>query len=74
MPTYNFQKISVKDTKKIKCKKCGKSTQETREFWQTVNPFNKNKDGSVKTIAEIYSEIGAELNEWMKKPLECNKC
>jgi len=56
MPTYNFEKVSVKAQKKIKCKKCGKSTQETRVFSQTINPFNKNKDGTIKTYIQIMDE------------------
>lgn len=74
MHTYNFEKVSVKDTKKIRCKKCKKTTQETEEFCQTLNPWNKNKVGDVKTRSEIREEINKKLRDWRKIPIECNKC
>lgn len=42
--------------------------QETRKFFQTINPFNKAEDGSVKTRDQIMVEILARRDEWMRSP------
>jgi hypothetical protein len=43
----------------------GKKRQETRKFWQTINPFNSKADGSLKTEADIRAEINAERDAWL---------
>ena len=73
MPTITFPKINIKGFKKIKCKKCGKSSQETQNFWQTLSPFNKI-DGRPKIAHEIRVEENVKKDAWMKIPIECNKC
>ena len=60
-----FEEVSVKATRKwIDCN--GKKRQETKKFYQTINPFNKNTDGTVKNYTQIMEEICAKGNEWMK--------
>lgn len=59
-----FDEVAVKATKRWK--ENGKSRQETRKFWQTVNPFNKNDDGSIKTREQIMTEIVAQRDAWLK--------
>lgn len=50
----------------IKCKATrkwvedGKKRQETKTFEQTLNPYNKNPNGTVKTEEEILEEVTAE--------------
>lgn len=61
---YMFETVSTKRTHRWK--ENGKNRQETREFSQTVNPFNKNKKGKVKTYAEILDEINEEADVWLK--------
>lgn len=77
--TINFEEVVVKDTIKKKCREgCGRTVQETEKFTQTINPFNKNKDGQVKTHGEIMDELIPRLNNWKKEArltgLICNKC
>ena len=43
----------------------GKKRQETRKFWQTINPFNTLPDGSLKTADDIMREITAERAAWL---------
>lgn len=72
--TEYYREISIKGTKKGKCD-CGKVRTRTMTFSQTVNPFNKNKEGKLKTDNEIYEEIKKEKEEWMNdKHITCNKC
>lgn len=44
----------------------GKRRQKTRKFSQTLNPFNKNQDGSLKTREDILDELKGERDSWLK--------
>ena len=59
-----FQEVSVKATRRWT--EDGKKRQETRKFWQTINPFNKNVDGAMKNRDEIYTEICAQRDAWLR--------
>lgn len=61
-----FDEVSVKGVYTWRDEN-GKKRQETRKFWQTVNPFNCNEDGSVKTREQIYAELNAERDEWLRE-------
>lgn len=61
---YTFNEISVKATRRWT--EDGKKRQETRKFFQTVNPFNKNAEGMIKSSEEIIAEICAERDAWLK--------
>ena len=61
----NFDKVSIKATKRW-TDESGKKRQQTREFYQTINPFNITKDGVMKTREQIQIEIVAERDEWLR--------
>ena len=61
--TINFQEIKRKIVKRGKCIKCGKNCTRTIVENQTVNPFNKNKDGTIKS----YNEVSLSVSENLKK-------
>lgn len=63
MPTYHFEKVAIKRTKKWKDPD-GKRRQLTKEFCQTINPFNKNAKGLLKTRQEIIEELSEEAKRW----------
>jgi hypothetical protein len=62
----DFNKISVKGVKYYKDKD-GKRKRATKEFWQTVNPFNINSNGIQKTRHEIFHEIMKERDVWLSE-------
>lgn len=62
--TRRFEEIKTKRTKKYTDEN-GKKRQKTKTFFQTLNPFNKNKDGTLKTEAQIWQEINAEADAWL---------
>lgn len=64
----SFEEVAVKATKRWKDKD-GKVRQKTKTFYQTINPFNKNLDGTIKTRDQIMSEIIARRDAWLKE--EC---
>lgn len=61
----NFDEVAVKGTKQWIDKDTGKRRQETRKFFQTVNPFNKGANGLPKTRDQILDEIRAERDAWL---------
>ena len=56
------------------CSVCGKNCKRKQKFYQTINPFNKNKDGSVKERNQIIFELSREIEEWEKLPIIHAKC
>lgn len=46
----------------------GKKRRRQKMFWKSVNPWNKNADGSVKTRAEVQAEVDREAREWESQP------
>jgi hypothetical protein len=69
-----FEVVELKGQKQGTCSACGRRRQRTERFSQTVNPFNKNKAGQVKSREEIYEEVHAEWLAWMEKPFRCREC
>lgn len=61
-----FDEIKVKGMRRWVDEQ-GKKRQETRSFSQTVNPFNKNAQGHVKSRDEILVEIRAECEVWLNE-------
>ncbi|MGS2805361.1 hypothetical protein [Nocardia sp. MW-W600-9] len=65
MPTYTFPPISVTRKKSGKCPVCGKRVTRSRTFMQTVNPWNKNTDGTTRTHTEVGTAVRDEANAWV---------
>ena len=74
MPTYRFREIKHQASKNLPCPGCGKKLRRQRTFMQTLNPFNKNADGQVKTELEIVRELNATAAEWEAKPETHDAC
>ena len=68
MTRYTFNEVAVKGVKRWKDPVSSKPRQETRKFWQTINPFNRNADGTHKTREQIMIEIKRERDEWLAVP------
>jgi hypothetical protein len=45
----------------------GKKRQETKIFFQTINPFNKNRAGLPKDRSEIFRELIIERDQWLRE-------
>lgn len=71
---YNFHEVTISSMKKGICSVCGKSCQRSKTFSQTINPFNKNKKGEIKTGNEIRIELEIEIDNWKKLPIKHSKC
>lgn len=63
-----FESVKFRATKTGKCI-CGKKINRSKTFEQTINPWNKNKDGLPKNRFEILEELRIEAKKWQDKPI-----
>lgn len=73
MVRITFQVVKVAAERTVKCA-CGKSTKRRKTFERTINPFNKNADGSVKSASEVRAQAQAEADAWKPGKYICNAC
>jgi hypothetical protein len=66
--TRRFQPVSAKAERRGKCPTCGKTTRRSRTFEHTVNPYNRNADGSIKTFVEVLADVQAKADAWQPEP------
>jgi hypothetical protein len=69
MPRFVFEEIVCRAERSGKCVMCGKRWKKVKKFSQTVNPFNRNDDGSQKSRDQIWAELRAEAKAW--QPAHC---
>lgn len=73
--TVTFREVTIHGSKSVKCAGgCGRTLKRQRKFWQTLNPFNKNRAGEQKFATEIQSELITERNKWLTEPETCSHC
>ena len=48
----------------------GKRRKRQKTFEQTVNPFNRNADGSVKSHDQVREDVRAEALAWQRQTPE----
>lgn len=71
---FNYERVEVTGYKRGPCEVCRKTAERQATFGQTLNPFNKNQDGSVKARTEIYAEVREELRAWHEAPVRHARC
>lgn len=64
-PTYTFQQVAARRSHRGACPLCGKSTTRSRNFVQTINPYNRNADGTIKTLAQVRAAVEAQADAWV---------
>jgi hypothetical protein len=69
-----YEKVNYRVYKNGKCSVCGKNAARQEILYQTINPFNKNPDGTIKDRYDIYKELKIKADEWRAKPLVHAKC
>jgi len=72
--TVIFDEIKFHSNKSSVCPGCGKRATRRIIFTQTLNPFNKTKDGVVKDRKTIVHELATQATEWKKLPAWHVKC
>ena len=75
---YVFEQVKRSQTVRGKCSVCGGKTQQTVAVNNTVSPFNKNPDGSVRCYSEVLECVNQKVMDGVKKigdeGLKCSKC
>jgi hypothetical protein len=71
--TY-YEEIKHRVQKRVPCTGCGKELRRQQTFIQTINPWNKDARGNVKTPQQIKASLVEEGNEWKTKPETCSAC
>jgi len=64
---YVFEVVSHRVTKKW-IDEDGKKRQQTQKFEQTLNPYNRDATGQPKSREQIWAEIRAQGDAWLKQP------
>lgn len=70
----SFAVIKVRAHKKGKCGLCGKPIVKTKTFENTVNPWNQNDDGSIRTEDEIIVHLRKHALAWQQSEEFCKQC
>lgn len=70
---HTFEEVNLRATKTGKCR-CGKRRTRATTVCQTLSPFNKNEDGTLKNRYEIMEELRVELTKWREEPITCDNC
>lgn len=62
--TTRFQPVMAVRSVVGTCPVCGKRTTRRRTFEHTINPFNRNADGQMKSYDEVRADVNAEADAW----------
>lgn len=71
---FDFNEVSIRTEKKCSCVQCGKRLTRRKKFFQTLSPWNKNADGTVRTRTEVMQIIQKEAADWRLIPEMCKAC
>jgi hypothetical protein len=63
--SYTYDSIKAQRTKRGECPICLKKVSRSRTFEHTINPWNRNKDGTVRTPEEVSICVNAEADKWI---------
>lgn len=66
-----FERVSTSRKRVGNCPNCGKRVTRSRTFEETVNPFNWNAEGEVKSSAEVRADVEALADEWVPDFTHC---
>lgn len=69
-----FDQIVSQGWKSGRCVVCGKQAERSRQFTNTVNPFNRNADGTQRTHAEVRANVERQRREWEAEPVTHARC
>ena len=58
-----FGEIACWADKSWKCS-CGRRVKRRKKFYQTVNPFNKDADGAIKSRLQVQESVRAKARAW----------
>ena len=70
-----FRTTAISRHRSGTCTVCGKKGRKrSKTFSQTLNPYNKNEDGSIRTEEDIRHALSVEAHAWQNLPMICATC
>lgn len=69
-----FPVVEVRPSKSGICPVCEGKASRTGKFFQTINQFNTNPDGTQKTRDQIHKELDEKVKEWKLQPVYHARC
>ena len=69
-----FESVVLSKHRTGKCAVCGRPASRNIKVEHTINPFNRNVDGSPKTRDEVLADVSSELKRRLAEPLKHAKC
>ena len=69
-----FEEITRKRTVSFVCQSCAKPKKRVLSVTHTINPYNQNPDGTVRTPGEVLDCVRGELDALVAKTTTCATC
>lgn len=63
-----FSKVTFRISILASCVRCKKTYTRTKTFVQTLSPFSRNEDGTVKTAKQVLTSVREEAQKWIIPP------
>ena len=64
MTITTYERVERRVEKTVPCRFCGKKIKRATTLGQTINPWNKNADGTVKNRYQIQAELKQRAETW----------
>lgn len=64
MATNHFRPVKTRRVRTGSCPTCGRKVQRSKTFENTVNPFNRNDDGTVRTPEQVRAHVNDLADAW----------
>lgn len=74
MTAYIFDRYESRGFKRGRCVVCGKGAERSVVFDMTDNPWNKNPDGTRRSVADIRLALAEKVTAWEGEPVTHAKC
>lgn len=74
MTIYRYEEISWRSEKSGECAVCGKHVKRQKKFTNTVNPWNRNPDGTTRTRVEVMANVQSLAARWQEQPVTHQRC
>lgn len=70
MTWIRFPQVTMRGIKRGKCSRCGKTHERRRIFEMTINPYNTNAAGEMKSEHEVRDDLRLVVEKWKREPIE----
>lgn len=72
--TTTYEQVKRTAYKTVRCSSCGSTLRRQKTFTETLNPFNTNADGTIKSRKDIWDSLAKKIVSWQSEPERCTSC